>query len=362
MLYKAIGIMSGSALDGLDIAYVHFNETAGAWDFEIKYAETFAYTDVWVNKLRDAVDLSALNYQLLHTEYGHYIGREINRFIDLHQLHHQVDLISSHGHTTFHIPEKLMTGQIGDGAAIAAITGLPVISDLRAMDVALGGQGAPIVPVGEKLLFPGYDILLNIGGIANVSLNTGEGYIAFDVCAANRVLNMLANDIGLEYDNDGNVAATGSVDRKALYDLNALEYYGKAYPKSLANNFGVEVIYPMLAGIEINNALSTYVEHIAEQIMNSIRIICTENTFSAHGKKLIVTGGGAFNIYLIERLQHYMNDMNIEIAVPEVNIVKYKEALIMALHGILRWREQTTVMASVTGASKDSIGGAMWIG
>ena len=193
MVYRVIGLMSGSSLDGLDIAFVEFQENAGKWGYEIKAAECYSYTEEWVNKLKNAISLNGMDYQLLHTDFGHYIGKQINKFIEEKKLHYQVALIASHGHTTFHVPAKKMTAQLGDGAAIAAVTQLPVVADLRALDVALGGQGAPIVPIGEKLLLGGYDYFLNLGGIANISHNadpsTGSGYIAFDVCPANRVLN-----------------------------------------------------------------------------------------------------------------------------------------------------------------------------
>src|SRR5688500_17664360 len=238
MIYKVIGLMSGSSLDGLDIAYVHFQETAGRWDFEIVAAACYAYDDAWQQQLKNAIHLSARDYQLLHTAYGHYIGEQINRFIKDHHLEHKVDLVSSHGHTTFHLPAHKMTAQLGDGAAIAASVQLPVITDLRALDVAFGGQGAPIVTIGEKLLLHQHQLLLNLGGIANLSAKTGDDYIAFDVCAANRVLNMLTAEEGKEYDEDGRMAAAGNLSPELLSSLNALPYYGQPYPKSLANQFG----------------------------------------------------------------------------------------------------------------------------
>ncbi|HSF46074.1 MAG TPA: anhydro-N-acetylmuramic acid kinase, partial [Chitinophagaceae bacterium] len=190
MIYRVIGIMSGSSLDGLDIAFVQFDEQSGNWTYEILEAQCFPYTEEWVEKLRCAVDLSARDYMLLDAAYGHYIGQQVNTFIEQYGLQYKVALISSHGHTSFHMP-PMMTGQLGHGAAIAAETGLPVVTDLRAVDVALGGQGAPIVPMGEKLLWKDFELFLNIGGIANLSVNASH-YLAYDVCAANRVMNMLA--------------------------------------------------------------------------------------------------------------------------------------------------------------------------
>ena len=224
MIYRAIGIMSGSSMDGLDIAFTELTETGGKWRYEIIAADCMEYPDEWREMLLTAVDLSALNYQLLHAAYGHYIGNAINEFIEKNNLHHRVNLIASHGHTTFHLPNKKMTAQLGDGAAIAAVTRLPVVSDLRSLDVALGGQGAPIVPVGEKLLLGEYQYFLNIGGIANISINDEGNYKAFDVCAANRILNMLAGRKGLPDDEGGRIASSGNVDDNLLQQLNALDF------------------------------------------------------------------------------------------------------------------------------------------
>jgi anhydro-N-acetylmuramic acid kinase len=302
-----------------------------------------------------------------------------------------------------------MTAQLGDGAAIAAETGLPVVTDLRALDVALGGQGAPIVPIGEKMLWNEYDYFLNIGGIANISarplpkplskgeelletpnhiksfqysevakpLSTiGEGgledvaYIAFDVCPANRVLNMLANEMGLAFDDGGKIAQSGSINSSLLEKLNQLDYYRQPYPKSLANDFGTDVVYPMIrdSGCGIQDALATYSEHIAVQIRNAITNSNNLNPETKNlpdrkkGPKLLVTGGGALNIFLIEQLKKHLQKLDIEVVVPDANLVSFKEALIMAFIGVLRWRQEYNVLASVTGAKRNSIGGALWVG
>jgi anhydro-N-acetylmuramic acid kinase len=275
-----------------------------------------------------------------------------------------VQLIASHGHTVFHEPLNGVTTQLGCGATLAALTGINVVSDLRIMDVALGGQGAPIVPAGEKLLFPGFDFYLNIGGIANISFQQGKNFIAFDICPANRVLNKLANKAEKDFDEDGNIAAGGQIITSLLDKLNALDYYKLPAPKSLSNNFGTDVVYPIIESFNINlaDALRTYTEHIARQIQQSIQNLVTNKNIEKEAFKLLVTGGGAFNTFLIERIKENLTPLNIEVIIPENNIVLYKEALIMALLGILRWREENTVMASVTGASRSSIGGAVWIG
>ena len=371
MMYNVIGLMSGSSLDGIDIAFVEFSETGGEWNYIIKCAACIEYEIEWIQKLKNAIYLSALDYQLLHTEYGRFIGEAVNNFIEKFQLQHKIDLIVSHGHTSFHFPGKKMTHQLGDGASIAAVTQLPVVSDLRSMDIAFGGQGAPIVPLGEKLLFPYYRYFLNIGGIANVSINSKptnntdfyshkNEIIAFDICAANRVLNMLANEMGLDYDKDGKLASAGKIDDGLLQKLDALDYYSLPYPKSLSNIFGTDIIYPLVKnfGLKTEEALSTYAEHIALQIKNSLAPYFSNTTI----QELMITGGGAFNKYLVGRISKHLAQINFEVFIPEDEVVIYKEALIMALLGALRWREQNTVLASITGATRNSIGGALWLG
>ena len=352
--------MSGSSLDGLDIAFVHLQENGGKWSYEILHADCYEYDSDWIAKLKNAIGLSALDYQLLHAEYGHFLGEHINLFIEKNNLHHQVSLISCHGHTTFHVPQKLMTAQLGDGAAIAAETQLPVVTDLRAMDVAFGGQGAPIVPIGEKLLLGDYTYFLNLGGIANISANINDSFVAFDICAANRILNMLAEEKGFAFDDDGKIALSGKINAELLQKLNELEYYKLPYPKSLANDFGIETVFPMIKqrSLSTEDATRTYVEHIVVQIKNSIKN-CRKLTVDG---RLLATGGGAFNSFLIKRLKDVLREINVEVFIPEENLVKYKEALIMALMGTLRWREEYNVLSSVTGAKRNSIGGALWLG
>jgi len=361
MIYRVIGVMSGSSLDGLDIVFAEFQENAGKWSYDIPKATCYSYNKEWIERLRTATSLNACDYQLLHSEFGHYIGKQINQFVEENSLHFQPALISSHGHTTFHLPSQKMTAQLGDGAAIAAQTALPVVSDLRALDVAFGGQGAPIVPIGEKLLLGDYDYFLNLGGIANISFRT-EPYVAFDICAANRVLNMLASDAGREFDDGGAMAAQGKINEQLLRALNDLPYYKHRYPKSLANDFGTGVIYPLIknSGSEVKDALRTYVEHIVVQINNSLT--GSPDSHPDHNSQLLVTGGGAFNEFLMEQLTAKLNSLNISVIVPDTKLIKFKEAMIMAFIGVLRWRQEYNVISSVTGAVRDSINGALWIG
>jgi len=359
MVYRAIGLMSGSSLDGLDIACVEFQEQAGKWSYTILKTACSPYPPEWAERLKTATDLPARDYQLLHAEYGHYIGQAVSQFIESNQLQYKIALVSSHGHTTFHLPAKNMTAQLGDGAAIAAETGLPVVTDLRALDVALGGQGAPIVPIGEKLLLRDYDMFLNIGGIANISLN-GSEYIAYDVCPANRVLNLLAAQAGREYDDGGEMAAKGKINQDLLEKLNGLDYYRQPSPKSLANDFGTALIYPMImaSGLGTMDALRTYTEHIAEQVKNAV-INLPDPGLSG---QMLITGGGAFNNFLVQSIQQQLEKNMIKVVVPGKELVNFKEALIMAFIGVLRWRQEYNVLSSVTGAARNSIGGALWTG
>lgn len=360
MFYRAIGLMSGSSMDGLDIVFAEFSEQAGKWRYDIKAADCYSFEDGWPEKLKKASQLTAYDYLLLHSAFGQYLGGQVNRFIDAKGLHHQVQLISSHGHTVFHAPHKGMTAQLGDGAAIAATTGINVVSDLRSLDVALGGQGAPIVPMGEKLLLNEFPLLLNIGGIANISYRMNDQYIAFDVCPANRVLNMLAGLNGEKYDEAGTMASQGKVLSGVLEKLNGLEYYRRSYPKSLANEFGTDEVFPLIPAGNIPDALRTYVEHIAQQVTSAISDLGSHS--SPANCQLLITGGGAHNTFLVNRIRELLAPLSVDVVVPASELVDYKEALVMALLGILRWREQNTVLSSVTGAKRDSIGGSVWMG
>jgi anhydro-N-acetylmuramic acid kinase len=360
MIYRAIGVMSGSSLDGLDLVFAEFTEIGGKWSYEILAADCIEYDANWKLKLKEATNLSARDYQLLDVQFGAFVGAQINHFIQQFQLEHKVGLIACHGHTTFHMPEKRMTAQLGDGASIAAITKLPVVCNLRSMDVALGGQGAPIVPIGEKYLFADYSCCLNIGGIANLTFFEGEQISAFDACVANQVLNTLAQKMGKDYDEDGLFAAEGVVVNELFEKLNSLSYFSQAIPKSLSNDFSKEVILPIIAASNVSDkdALRTFVAHICHQIKKSLLIIYRGN----NSMKLLVTGGGAMNVFLMKVLSEELIKENIEVVIPDLVTVKFKEALIMAFIGVKRWREEITVLAGATGASSGGIGGALWIG
>ena len=359
MVYNVIGLMSGSSLAGLDIAYVSLEEIRGEWKFAIIRAECVPYTEDMVAELSKADHLDVSQFLRLHTRYGRFIGEQVRDFMNEHDLAHKVHFIASHGHTVFHDPAQHTSVQIGDGATIAAVAGVPVISDLRSMDVALGGQGAPIVPIGDKLLFGEYDYWLNIGGIANMTVRKGEKMLAFDICPANQVLNILAAQEGQPFDKDGMLARRGRLLIDVLSQLNGQEFYSRQAPKSLSNEAAISLAFPYLLESKQENLdrLRTAVQHIAEQVATTVRAFPQEK----QDAKMLVTGGGAFNTFLVEQIRDLLKPLNVQVVVPDHTVVKYKEALVMALIGALRWREEKNVLSTVTGASRDSIGGALWM-
>jgi anhydro-N-acetylmuramic acid kinase len=364
MRYSVIGTMSGSSLDGLDVVHALFHETGGKWSYSIDAAECIPYSGEWTEQLTSAVNLSAKDYLLLHSAYGHYNGTCIREFIGRNGLEHKIQLIASHGHTTFHLPAGGTTAQLGEGAAIAAETGLPVISDLRAFDVALGGQGAPIVPLGEKMLFGEYGLLLNIGGIANMTIASGNHYAAHDITAANQVLNRLATLKGKPYDADGYWASSGTCEIALFNRLSDLDFYKKIPPKSLDNQFVSNEIMPLISDAKITpeDALNTYVLHLCKQITSEAAGALKQFGSELNSNKMLVTGGGALNAFLIKTLQPMLEREGINLVVPDEMTIKYKEALIMAFLGVLRWRDEATTLGSVTGASRNGIGGSVWMG
>ncbi len=369
--YRAIGLMSGSSLDGLDIAYSEFTYENETWSFKILQTEVVEFSAEGILRIKSLPTSSAKEIAQAHTSLGNYFGKCVHEFIQKNSLQNKVDFIASHGHTIFHFPEKGFTTQIGNGAAIAAQTNLPVVCDFRSADIANGGQGTPIVPIGDKLLFADYKFCLNIGGIANISCKTtspnlSEGeeqsIVAFDICAANQVLNFLANTFDKEYDAAGEIAASGELNAELLARLNEVKFCSLPFPKSLDNSFSSEIILPLLEEFEISveNKMRTYVEHIAFQIANHIqRIVKKEKIVLSSEDKILVTGGGAFNTFLIERIKA---NTKLIIEIPNEELVKFKEALVIAFMGVLRKRNEVNVLKSVTGARKDTCGGAVYLG
>ena len=343
--------MSGTSLDGLDIAYCLFQKKDDNWHFEIKYAETISYKTSLKKKLKNVLNLNGIELMQLDTDLGHYMGSCIKSFIE--KLSIQPDFIASHGHTVFHQPENLMTVQIGSGAAIAAETKIKVICDFRSTDVALGGQGAPLVPIGDQLLFAEYDACLNLGGISNISLKKNKQRIAWDIGPVNMILNHLAEKAGKKFDKNGHLAAKGNCIDSLFDEMNRIEYYKNDPPKTLGYEWVAQHILPLFSDYSNNpnDLLRTASEHIAFQIASTI------NTFKL--KNVMVTGGGAHNAFLIQRINEMIKT---PLIIPDPLLINFKEALIFAFLGVLRVREEISVLKSVTGAKTDSIGGAIYLG
>lgn len=348
--YNVIGLMSGTSLDGVDIAACEFNLEKKKWSYKIHFCRTVPYTRLWKDRLANLQHSNALEFSTTNTEYGHYLGKLTADFIRDTKYH--PDFIASHGHTIFHQPEHGLTVQIGSGSAIAAETEVPVVCDFRSLDVALKGQGAPLVPMGDKILFAEYDYCLNLGGFANISFNYKGKRIAYDICPANIVLNLLAEQMGLHYDPEGQNARLGNPDLLLRNRMDNLPFYQKSYPKSLAREWLENEFIPLFkfGSSSINDLLATTCDHIAFQVNRSI-----EKAFPAN---ILVTGGGAQNTFLMERIREMGKHVFIS---PSKQIIDFKEALIFAFLGVLRWRHENNVMKSVTGSLRNHSGGTVYL-
>lgn len=349
--WNVIGLMSGTSLDGLDIVYTRISKNEENYDFDLIVSDTIPYSTEWEQQLRDAFTASKDVVERLNIDYGNYLGNAVNTFIKNNNLS-EIDFVASHGHTIFHKPDEGITVQIGDGQTICDKTDLKVICDFRTQDVNFGGQGAPLVPIGDQLLFSEYQYCLNLGGFANISFEKEHKRIAFDICPANIVLNHYANLVGFSYDKGGEIARTGAIDENLLKELNSLSYYKAPIPKSLGFEFVKETIFPIIQkhDLSIADILRTFIAHIVNQISN-----CLNNK---QVSKLFVTGGGAFNTFLISELKK--NTQN-EIVIPSNDIIDYKEALIFALLGVLRSENLVNCLSSVTGAAKNHSSGKIFI-
>jgi len=345
-----IGLMSGTSLDGIDLAACNFWFENGKYAFEIVVAETFPYDSEWHDRLKFLPQQDAVTYVKTHVELGHLYGNLLNEFINKHQL--KASFIASHGHTIFHQPSNKFTAQIGDLAAIAAINTVPVIGDFRTIDVALGGQGAPLVPIGDRLLFHEYQACLNLGGIANISFEKNSERVAFDICPVNMILNSLATLLDKNYDDQGLIARSGAVNNDLLYQLNNLDFYHINSAKSLGREWFENEFSPIVASstVKLEDKLCTCVEHIAQQIALSIQ----ENQLAG---KMLITGGGAFNNFLIERIQARTT---IKTIIPDAQTIAFKEALIFAFLGLLKFQNKINVLGSSTGSKKDHVGGCIY--
>lgn len=347
--FNVVGVMSGTSLDGIDLAYITFQKET-SWSFNIHFAETIPYHNSWSSKLKNLTELSLEAISVIDEEYTDYLSDIIKKFIDRHQISN-VDAVCSHGHTALHQPQNGLTYQIGNLPKIAGILNLKVVCDFRVKDVALGGQGAPLVPIGDKLLFSEYDHCLNLGGFANISTDHLGQRIAYDICPVNIVLNHYVNNLGFDYDDKGEIAKSGEIQPLLLQQLNELSYYSQSFPKSLGQEWVAKEIFPLIDSfqLETTDILRTFIEHVSIQITNNLQGVQKCN--------ILVSGGGAYNDFLISRIKASTKHI---IIIPERNITEFKEALIFGLLGVLKLRDETNCLKSVTGASKDHSSGKVY--
>ncbi len=346
---NCIGVMSGTSLDGVDIVSCTFKLTGGVWSYVSNAGEVYPYPTEMLERLKHSHELSGHDLAQLDVDYGRFLGGLVKDFVAENNC--KPAFVASHGYTVFHEPQKGLTLQIGSGAHIAAVSGIDTICDFRTVDVALGGNGAPLVPIGDKLLFGSYDYCLNLGGFANISYDNADGQrVAFDICPLNIVANTLTRRIGLEYDKNGELGRKGMVDKELQQKLNAIPYYKQQPPKSLGREFVDAEILPLFGQrTDIENLLATYYHHAAHQISQAM---------SAEGKStVLVTGGGAYNEYFIVCLQ---NSTKCKVVIPDSAVVECKEAIVFAFLGVLRYLGMPNCLKSVTGASCDNIGGAIY--
>lgn len=354
---EIIGIMSGSSLDGIDLVHCTFSTEEGRWTYQVNATHTVPYTPYWQEQLTNAKHLSAYQIQRLDVEYGALLGELVHEFKQEHGL--KADLIAAHGHTLFHDPDKRISKQLGDASAIWSVTETPVVTDFRQGDVLLGGQGAPLAPVGDWWLFPDYPVCLNLGGIANVSIkNLIQEYIsAFDVAPCNLILNALAREKGETFDQKGQLAKKGEVDTLTLDTLNQLPFYQKQGPKSLDKEAVYETYWPLIreAGLSVEDQLATFTEHVAQQVGQAIN---QDTQWRGSSEPhLLITGGGAYNDWLIERIAAHAD---LKIKLPGNSQIQYKEALIFAFMGLLRCDNRVNCLQKVTGARESHSAGKLY--
>lgn len=348
--YHILGVMSGTSLDGIDLAEVFFTFENGRWTYAFGVSATLPYSEAWHHRLQVALHYSPPELQQLNQEYTAYLGEVIASFIQTHDLQ-ALDAVCSHGHTILHQPQNGYTLQIGNFPEIASYCQQTVVCDFRVQDVERGGQGAPLVPIGDRMLFSEYTYCLNLGGFSNVSFEHHQHRIAFDISPVNTVLNHYAEQLGMAYDAGGERAAEGTLLLELLNALNGLEYYAQPFPKSLGVEFVREKVLPLMHRYNPSpiDALRTFTEHIAQQTAQALPI--------AQGH-LLITGGGAYNHFLLQRMQAYLPKMNL--IVPDNTTLEFKEALIFGLLGVLRLREEINVLSSVTGAHEDHCSGKVY--
>lgn len=352
---RIVGVMSGTSLDGLDLALVKFTPNATSWSYSIEATRGIPYENSLRTRLEDAIKLQADNLLSFHASYGTWLGEQVREFLS--DLKTSADAIASHGHTIHHRPELGFTFQLGSPQHLAIACGLPVVGDFRSKDVALGGQGAPLVPIGDRILFGAYDFCLNLGGISNISFESNKTRIAFDIGICNMLLNYLSKSAGCNYDKGGALARAGHINTPLLSALDALPYYHQSFPKSTGYEWFKSAVIPLIKQYPdtSENLLRTAAEHIAQQIIKQVTTLKSKRE-----PNVLITGGGARNTFLMELL-HLHGKQQMHWVIPDTELIDYKEALIFALLGALQLSGQTNVLASVTGAKRDSCSGILYL-
>lgn len=346
--YNAIGIMSGSSLDGVDICIASFS-SGTKWSFEILRSATIELPETLKNELRKSDQLPGLDLLKLDFTYGEWIGHHLKRLIpkDL-----PIEVVGIHGHTVFHEPSHKISTQIGSGSVISQICGVPVVDDFRTKDILMGGQGAPLVPKGETLLFPAYNAWINLGGIANITVKKDDHILAWDIAPCNQVFNFFAQKLDVPYDKDGVLAREGKLDEKWTNQLRELPYFKVNPPRSMSNQWINEHILKNNT-MDPKTGLHSFVEFLAAEIAFSLQSHLSKNA------NVLVTGGGAHNSYLLTRINFYLKDQNIQIVKPSAEIIEFKEALIFGFLGLLRKLGIPNTIGTATGASQDTVSGVL---
>ena len=346
--YNIIGLMSGTSLDGLDIVYVNFKLDEN-WEYKLIYSKTYKYEKKWNSLLLNLSQKKIYSIKKIDVDYTELLSRYIIDFIDEFSINN-IDFVSSHGHTAIHLPSKSITYQIGNLPILAKLINLKVVCDFRIQDINLGGQGAPLVPVGEKYLFPQYNTLINLGGFANITKRIKRDIIAYDICPINIVFNHLSRKMELKYDNAGYIASTGELNQDLYNHLQRLNYYKQDSPKSLGIEWVNDKIHSILKDfqdVQIKDLMNTFSNHFAFQIAKNI----------GNQDNVLITGGGAYNTYLIERIKNLSDS---KITIPDPKLIEYKEAVIFSFLGLLRVLKINNCYSSVTGARQNHCSGNIY--
>lgn len=348
--YHVVGVMSGTSLDGIDLVEVKFYFDQ-SWHFEILNSETVDYNEDWRGLLRGLISNTITEIEDIDKRYTKYLSQVIGRFLKKYKIDH-VDMVCSHGHTALHQPASGLTYQIGNLPLISKYLNKKVVCDFRVQDVELGGQGAPLVPIGDKLLFSEYDYCINLGGFANISMDVNNFRVAYDICPVNIVLNYYAEKLGLNYDDGGKIASNGILNNDMLEALNSVPFYKETYPKSLGLEWVNTHVFPLIESFQLDerDVLRTFVEHVAIQIANQL--------ISNPKASVLITGGGVYNTFLIDRVKIHSNCM---IVIPSPDVVEFKEALIFGFLGVLKLEDEINCLKSVTGASKNHSSGRIFL-